>query len=69
MSNEGKAAARADHQEGYLEIHTATWGRYVFPSEAAAAESADGRSSDHVVARDEAAALEQARARCVLAAL
>ncbi len=43
--------------------------RYVFASEAAAAESEDGRSSNFVVARDDAAALEQARARCAHFAL
>lgn len=34
--------------------------RYVFPSEAAAAASPDGRSGDYVVARSEAEAMEQA---------
>ena len=34
--------------------------RYVFPSEEAAAASPDGRSSNFVVARSEAEAMEQA---------
>ena len=37
--------------------------RYVFPDEAAASASADGRSSDYVVARSPEEALEQAKSR------
>ena len=38
--------------------------RYVFPDEAAASASADGRSSEYVVARSEEDALQQAQSRC-----
>ena len=37
--------------------------RYVFPDEAAASASADGRSSEYVVARSEEDALQQAQSR------
>lgn len=38
--------------------------RYVFPDEASAEASADGRSAGYVVARSEEEAAEQARQRC-----
>ena len=38
--------------------------RYVFPDEAAASASLDGRSSEYVVARSPEAALQQAQSRC-----
>ena len=37
---------------------------YLFPSQQVADESPDGRSADYVVARDEAAAVQAAQARC-----
>ena len=40
--------------------------RYVFPDEASAEASADGRSADYVVARSEEEAAEQARGRCAV---
>lgn len=39
--------------------------RYVFPDEASAEASLEGRSADFVVARSEEEALAQARERCV----
>ena len=40
--------------------------RYVFPNEAMASASLDGRSSEYVVARSPEAALQQAQSRCAL---
>lgn len=40
--------------------------RYVFPDEAMASASLDGRSSEYVVARSPEAALQQAQSRCAL---
>ena len=43
--------------------HACAERRYVFPDEAAAAASPDGRSGQHIVARSEEDALQQAQQR------
>ena len=48
------------------ELSACVMRRWVFPDEAAASASADGRSGDYVVARSQEEALQLARERCGL---